>query len=203
MGAGPTSSGGRHEGAGKAVYDGPMLRSSAPLLALAMVVTPFALVTACGDADTDPAEKGEPDAASALDAGTARDGAATDGSAEDDSAEDASAEDASADAGADAPSEPEYSGEATYYYTTKLGACGIPTPPDDLVAAMNGKQYSKENCGRCAAVNGPKGSVVVRIIDKCPGCDFGDLDLSDTAFAKIAEKSAGRVKISWKFTACP
>jgi hypothetical protein len=99
--------------------------------------------------------------------------------------------------------EPEQSGEATYYNAEGLGACGIPTPPDYLVAAINDEQYSKANCGRCVSVTGPKGTVTVRIIDKCPGCDSGDLDLSETAFSKIANKSAGRVKITWRFVDCP
>lgn len=100
------------------------------------------------------------------------------------------------------PVEPEHSGEATYYNAEGLGACGIQTPPDYLVAAINDEQYSKANCGRCVSVDGPKGTVVVRIIDKCPGCDAGDLDLSETAFSKIANKSAGRVKITWRFVEC-
>jgi expansin len=96
------------------------------------------------------------------------------------------------------------SGEATYYNAEGKGACGIQTPADYLVCAINDEQYSKENCGRCVEVTGPSGkSVIVRIIDKCPGCDSGDLDLSETAFTKIAAKSAGRVKISWRFVACP
>ena len=106
------------------------------------------------------------------------------------------------DAGA-SPQAPEQSGEATYYNAEGLGACGIQTPPDYLVAAINDEQYSKANCGRCVSVTGPKGTVVVRIIDKCPGCDAGDLDLSQTAFTKIADKSAGRVKITWHFVDCP
>ena len=106
------------------------------------------------------------------------------------------------DAGS-SPEEPEQSGEATYYNAEGVGACGIQTPPDYLVAAINDEQYSKANCGRCASVTGPNGTVVVRIIDKCPGCDAGDLDLSETAFSKIANKSAGRVKITWRFVECP
>lgn len=123
---------------------------------------------------------------------------------------------ADADAGVDASSEsgaatdsggawqePEQSGEATHYDAEGVGACGIQTPPDYLVAAINDEQYSKANCGRCVSVMGPSGTVVVRIIDKCPGCDAGDLDLSQTAFSKIAPLSAGRVKITWSFVDCP
>lgn len=94
-------------------------------------------------------------------------------------------------------------GEATYYYYSSGGACGITPPPDKLIAAINDEQYSKANCGRCALVTGPKGSVVVKILDKCPGCDRGDLDLSAQAFDRVASRSAGRIKIGWHFVACP
>jgi expansin (peptidoglycan-binding protein) len=115
-------------------------------------------------------------------------------------ADGAATQDADRDAG---PTGPEQSGEATYYNAEGKGACGIETPADYLVAAINDEQYSKANCGRCVSVTGPKGTVIVRVIDKCPGCDAGDLDLSETAFTKIADKSAGRVKITWRFTTCP
>ncbi len=96
-----------------------------------------------------------------------------------------------------------FSGEATYYNANGTGACGQPTQNSALVGALNGAQYSKANCGRCASIKGPLGTVVVKLQDKCPGCDFGDIDLSSTAFQKIAKLSDGRVKISWSFTTCP
>jgi expansin (peptidoglycan-binding protein) len=109
------------------------------------------------------------------------------------------------DAGTTTPYEgPEESGEATYYAATGgAGACGIDAPDDYMVAALNGDQYSAANCGKCASVKGPSGTVVVKIWDKCPGCSSGDLDLSEQAFQKIANLSAGRVKISWHFVDCP
>ncbi len=39
---------------------------------------------------------------------------------------------------------------------------------------------------------------MVRIVDQCPGCAEGDVDLSQEAFAEIAELSAGRVDITWQ-----
>lgn len=46
---------------------------------------------------------------------------------------------------------------------------------------------------------GPKGSVRVKIVDTCPPCVKGDVDLSPAAFGKIADFAAGRVKISWSW----
>ena len=96
-----------------------------------------------------------------------------------------------------------YSGEATYYDADGTGACGFKATPNDLdVAAMNGSQYKKSWCGQCVLVTGPSGMVKVRIVDLCPGCAFGGLDLSKQAFAAIAALSAGRVKITWHFVPC-
>lgn len=64
-------------------------------------------------------------------------------------------------------------------------------------------------CGNCLKVKGPEGSVVVRIIDRCEGCDRNDgngqgLDLSRWAFGKIADVSDGIInKMNWKFIPCP
>jgi expansin (peptidoglycan-binding protein) len=97
----------------------------------------------------------------------------------------------------------EYSGEATYYDANGTGACGFPANPSEVnVAAMNKAQYSKAVCGRCALVTGPNGTVKVRIIDLCPGCSMGDVDLNRDAFKAIAPLSAGRVKIKWRFVTC-
>ena len=67
-----------------------------------------------------------------------------------------------------------------------------------MIAAMNLTDYAgSAACGEFVAVTGPKGAVTVRITDKCPECKPGDIDLSEQAFAKIADMAAGRVPISW------
>lgn len=67
-----------------------------------------------------------------------------------------------------------------------------------MIAAMNHTDYAgSAACGEYVAVTGPKGKVTVRIVDRCPECKPGDIDLSEQAFAKIADMSAGRVPISW------
>ncbi|CAG8783498.1 13619_t:CDS:2, partial [Acaulospora morrowiae] len=53
-------------------------------------------------------------------------------------------------------------------------------------------------CGKCILVSGPKGSVKVKVVDKCPVCKSGDVDMSSTAFKQIADMDDGRVSITWK-----
>jgi expansin (peptidoglycan-binding protein) len=96
-------------------------------------------------------------------------------------------------------------GEATYYdFADGSGNCGFPaTPADLMVAAMNQTDYAgSAACGTCVRVAGPDGSVDVRIVDRCPECPAGDIDLSPDAFALIAPIESGRVAISWQYIAC-
>lgn len=99
-----------------------------------------------------------------------------------------------------------HEGEGTYYdFADGSGNCSFPATPDDLmVAAMNHTDYAgSAACGTCIRVVGPEGSVDVRIVDRCPECPRGDVDLSPEAFERIAPLSAGRVPIEWQYIACP
>ena len=96
-------------------------------------------------------------------------------------------------------------GQATYYTSADgSGNCSFdPTPNDLLVGAMNAVDYAgAAACGACARLDGPNGSVTVRIVDQCPECPMGNIDLSPEAFDHIADRSAGRVPISWEYVAC-
>ncbi len=95
---------------------------------------------------------------------------------------------------------PIHQGEATYYSATGGGACSFgPSPNDLMVAAMNADEYNHAAvCGAYVHVIGPKGAVTVRIVDLCPGCKAGDLDLSEEAFGQIANLPQGRVPITWQ-----
>ena len=99
-----------------------------------------------------------------------------------------------------------HAGEATYYdFADGSGNCGFPATPDDLmVGAMNHVDYAASaTCGTCVRIEGPDGSVDVRIVDQCPECPRGDIDLSPDAFARIAAIEAGRVAIEWEYVSCP
>lgn len=99
----------------------------------------------------------------------------------------------------------EHTGEGTYYAATGAGNCSFdPSPQNLLVAALNHVDYADSAlCGGFIEVTGPQGSMIVRVVDQCPGCPAGDVDLSPEAFAQIAELSAGRVPISWQLVSMP
>ncbi len=98
------------------------------------------------------------------------------------------------------PANPIHQGIATWYYATGEGNCMFdPSPQDLLVAAMNAPEYDHAAwCGAYVFVQGPKGSVTVRIVDQCPECLAGHLDLSREAFSQIADLPLGVVDIQWQ-----
>ena len=100
----------------------------------------------------------------------------------------------------------EYKGEGTFYGATGAGHCSLDAakPGEPLMfAAMNHEQYNNsEACGAYVEVSGPKQKegadpIVVKIVDECPECKPGDLDLSPQAFELIGNPSDGRIPISW------
>jgi expansin (peptidoglycan-binding protein) len=95
-------------------------------------------------------------------------------------------------------------GDGTYYAADGTGNCSFDASPNDLmVVAMNAPDYNDATwCGACLAVTGPKGTVNVRVVDQCPGCKHGDLDMAPQAFDMIADHAAGRVSITWHEIAC-
>ena len=100
-------------------------------------------------------------------------------------------------------SNPVHQGIATYYDATGEGACGFDASPADLmVTAMNADEYDHASyCGAYLHVEGPKGAIIVRVIDLCPECQSGHLDLSREAFAEIADLYLGRVDITGSWSA--
>jgi len=74
---------------------------------------------------------------------------------------------------------------------------------DYMHCALNNFDYDGSNaCGACIEVTGAKGSVILKVVDRCPECASGDVDMTEQAFAMVADVIDGRVPISWKFVPC-
>ncbi len=98
------------------------------------------------------------------------------------------------------------SGIATHYVLQGGGGnCSYAGPPaDGLYAALSPSEYNAAGaCGGYIEVSGPDGSVRVKVIDECPECKTGHLDLSETAFARLAPLKAGLINISYSYLANP
>ena len=94
----------------------------------------------------------------------------------------------------------EVSGTATHYVLQSLPNCSYPSPPADglFVALSPGEYDNAAACGGYLEVHGPDGSVRVEVIDQCPGCGAGHIDLSEAAFSAIAPLNAGLVDVTYQ-----
>jgi expansin (peptidoglycan-binding protein) len=83
-------------------------------------------------------------------------------------------------------------------------ACSLPCPPDDLYVAITPWDYAgSEGCGACMEVTGPRGAVTVRVTQNCAGaCAPDEIELSETAFGRIADTAEGRAAVTWKLVSC-
>ncbi|CAF4943542.1 unnamed protein product, partial [Rotaria sp. Silwood1] len=102
-----------------------------------------------------------------------------------------------------------FHGRCTYYYIQgEYTACGIRHSDSEYIAALNAPQFDVHTsdgnpnlnslCNRRIQVKGPRGLIVVRVVDRCSSCSHGSLDLSPAAFKVVAGSlSVGVDQVSW------
>ncbi|PWN20611.1 barwin-like endoglucanase [Microstroma glucosiphilum] len=82
-----------------------------------------------------------------------------------------------------------------------MGACGWHSSSSDYIFAISAHAWSGGNkCGKSARICHGSKCVTAKLVDECPGCSSGSLDLSPAAFKKLASLSTGQVNIKWHFT---
>ena len=95
-----------------------------------------------------------------------------------------------------------YKGIATEYSAGDGdGACSFGPAANMMIAAMNYTDYDDSKaCGAYVLVHASDGaSITVLITNECPApCAPGQLDLSQQAFAKLANPTAGLIPITWQ-----
>jgi expansin len=97
------------------------------------------------------------------------------------------------------------SGIATHYVLAGLPNCSYPSPPaNDLFVALSPSEYDgAAACGGYLTVTGPDGSVTVQVVDQCPDCAAGHIDLSEPAFAELAPLGAGLINVHYQHLTDP
>jgi expansin (peptidoglycan-binding protein) len=97
------------------------------------------------------------------------------------------------------------SGTATHYVLSGLPNCSYASPPaNDLFVALSPPEYDGAGaCGGYMTVTGPDGSVTVQVIDQCPDCAAGHIDLSEPAFAELAPLNAGLINVHYQYLTDP
>ncbi|MFI5834905.1 expansin EXLX1 family cellulose-binding protein [Micromonospora sp. NPDC051300] len=99
-----------------------------------------------------------------------------------------------------------HTGKATFYDSAGAGGnCSRPAAPANrLYVALGPSEYAAgAACGGFLDVTGPRGAVRVLVMDQCPECAPGHLDLSAEAFARIADPVQGVVKVSYRAVVNP
>jgi expansin (peptidoglycan-binding protein) len=97
-------------------------------------------------------------------------------------------------------------GKASFYTLTSGGGnCSYTGPPADrLYVALSPDEYADAAaCGGYLDVTGPRGTVRVKIVDKCPECPAGHIDLSREAFARLADPVRGIVPVTYRAAVNP
>lgn len=105
---------------------------------------------------------------------------------------------------------PTFTGDGTYFGATEAGNCALRQPRPSMYAdmvpvAINDAQYDdSKSCGACLNVTGSGhgsgsnpivGNFIAYVMDRCPECNYGDIDLS--------RDGDGRWDVSWRFIECP
>ncbi|RJO73524.1 hypothetical protein D5S18_20160 [Nocardia panacis] len=96
-------------------------------------------------------------------------------------------------------------GEARYYHFDSEVACSYPNlEPDGRYVGLSGAEYGRADaCGGYLDIHGPRGEVRALIVDRCPGCAAGELDLSAAAFERIAAPADGVVAVTYTMVRDP
>ncbi|KAI0399238.1 RlpA-like double-psi beta-barrel-protein domain-containing protein-containing protein [Xylaria palmicola] len=100
------------------------------------------------------------------------------------------------------------SGDLTYY-TPGLGACGVWNSEDDAIVALSWRLFDNYTpggnpnrntlCGRRIQINLNGRSAVVKVADRCEGCQHDDLDVPVKVFSSLADPNVGRIKMTWNW----
>ncbi|CAI5720850.1 unnamed protein product [Hyaloperonospora brassicae] len=109
-----------------------------------------------------------------------------------------------------------FEGDGTSYTLGQVssGNCNfmsaLPTASTNYVALNQEQWNSLGNCGRCIEVSCiddrctvKNKTAVVQVLDRCPECKHGALDLSPTVYKEITGLDPHRLKVRWRFVDCP
>ncbi|TFK42954.1 hypothetical protein BDQ12DRAFT_677080 [Crucibulum laeve] len=89
------------------------------------------------------------------------------------------------------------------FYDVGLGACGQHNTENDFIVAMNTPQYGSgypgPNCFKTITMTYGGKTATAKVMDQCPGCPWGGLDLSRGLFRYFASEDAGIIYGEWSF----
>ncbi|KIY68638.1 hypothetical protein CYLTODRAFT_395184 [Cylindrobasidium torrendii FP15055 ss-10] len=90
------------------------------------------------------------------------------------------------------------------FYDVGQGACGQVNVASDFIVALNSDQYGSgypgPNCFKTISMTYNGKTTTATIMDQCPGCPYGGLDLSRGLFNFFADEGAGIIYGTWSFS---
>ncbi|KAI5114973.1 hypothetical protein M0805_006740 [Coniferiporia weirii] len=87
-----------------------------------------------------------------------------------------------------------------YDITVGTTACGKTYSNSDFVVALNSDQYgSGGDCFKSITISAEGKTTNAQIVDECPGCPNGGLDLTEGLFSYFADLDVGVITGSWNF----
>jgi expansin (peptidoglycan-binding protein) len=92
------------------------------------------------------------------------------------------------------------SGHATWF-NVGLGSCGQTSVDTDMIVALaTPVAASGSHCGKQVHITASDGTTAqATVMDTCPGCAAGDLDMSPALFKKFNDLGKGVFDITWDF----
>ncbi|KAF9036690.1 hypothetical protein BJ165DRAFT_1604319 [Panaeolus papilionaceus] len=97
-----------------------------------------------------------------------------------------------------------YSGTRWTFFDVGLGACGKVNVESDFIVALNAEQfgsgYPGPNCEKTITMTYNGKTATAKIMDMCPGCPYGGLDLSRSLFRYFAPEYVGVIQGDWNFS---
>lgn len=89
------------------------------------------------------------------------------------------------------------------FYDVGMGACGQFNVASDFIVALNSAQfgsgYPGPYCFQTITMSYGGKTTTATVMDECPGCPYGGLDLSRGLFDFFASESAGVIYGTWDF----
>ncbi|KAI8319930.1 hypothetical protein GQ54DRAFT_299010 [Martensiomyces pterosporus] len=98
-------------------------------------------------------------------------------------------------------------------YLSAFGNCGVIENSSNACgasdaavyfAAINTFQFGSYQqparspvCNKCVLVSGPRGQIMAKVTDVCQNCSYGDIQLSQPAFAMIVDSGQTDAPVSW------
>ncbi|PCH38608.1 hypothetical protein WOLCODRAFT_65340 [Wolfiporia cocos MD-104 SS10] len=94
-----------------------------------------------------------------------------------------------------------YSNARFTYYVVGLGACGQTNQPSDFIVALDSSLYGGGSpgpqCFKSITISANGKQTTATIMDECPGCPFGGLDMSEGLFQYFADLGVGVLNGEW------